>query len=166
VRIHFAGVYSADTPPPTINHNHPPNSTGIGTEHPPKSGSMTKPYSSVRIGLSPRKTRQYAFWDCLIIRNWASSPPKSDSPRCGTVTNQELVQPHMFDFYFCRVIRVAVLLRFCTLSCGQLWMRVRKTAKSLGRISFWSCECTSSAQKAQFNTSIQSSRSPTGRGTQ
>jgi hypothetical protein len=44
------------------------------------------------------------------------SPSKPDSPGRGTVTNQELVQPHAVDACFCRAFMWLCCCAFCALA--------------------------------------------------
>jgi hypothetical protein len=54
-------------------------------------------YCEDGIGVPPRKSDS-PYYGMSDYSNWYPSPSKSDSTGCGTVTNQELVQPHMLDF--------------------------------------------------------------------
>jgi hypothetical protein len=80
-------------------------------------------------------------------------PRKPDSPvgtvnpavqGAGTVTNQELVQPHKVDFYSCRGIREAAQLRF------RLRTAVVSNAQFFRNNKVWSWDYIFGAVQVQF----------------
>jgi hypothetical protein len=79
--------------------------------------------------------------DCLIIENRCPSPAKYDSPECGMVTNQDLVQPHRVEVcFYPSAFMWLCCCAFCALASavqpGGVALHMRRGVMGLSR-----CRC-------------------------